>query len=248
MGLPMNQYLGAPSQRHRVLIAGARSGKTTFLATELALRRGPALIVDPKLQLIEILARMMAEQGRLVKVLAPYSGLPEGIAPASFDLFSQARRFEKRHGREAVPGFFMKTADAIIVPFSHDPFWPGAARMVISGLGLHLYTTESDATLPRLYEVLMRGDQSAPMKKGKRIDAYEWLLFRMSKNHAFSMIPATAEALMRIANGNTFGDDVTGHDIRHMECVLSHGDQPVEVFQSFQKLAFAVGHAAPPCL
>jgi hypothetical protein len=205
LGLPMNQYLGARSERHRLIIAGARSGKTTFLASELALRSGPAMVVDPKLQLVEILATKLAAQGKSVKVLAPYGGLPEGIAPSSWDLFAQARRFEKRHGIDAIPGFFMRAADAMILPFSPDPFWPGASKMVITGVGLHLYTTEPNATLPRLYQVLMTGDQSAPIKDGKRIDPVEWLLFRMSQNEAFQAIPNAAETLVRVAKGNTFG-------------------------------------------
>jgi hypothetical protein len=47
LGVTFNQYLGAPCQRHSVIVAGARSGKTVFLATLTALRNGPALILDP---------------------------------------------------------------------------------------------------------------------------------------------------------------------------------------------------------
>jgi type IV secretory pathway TraG/TraD family ATPase VirD4 len=229
LGFTLSDYLGAPSERYRVIIAGARSGKTTYIASALLLREGPAILVDPKLQLTEIAAGPLKAEGKNVQVMVPYPSaeLRAGLVPASWNIFQEAKRFEVRHGHDAVPGFFMKMADFVVLSISSDPFWPGASKMIIFGMALHLYSTEPETcNLPRLIQLMMQGDEAAMLRQQEMRkaaqgptqapgseeaaghqsddDPFDFLLAAMKLNTAFgSVIPDAAATIMRAAGGKT---------------------------------------------
>lgn len=73
LGVPHYSLVGEPSERHKVIVASTRSGKTLQLKTELALMPcdACAIITDPKGEITEEVGYKLEERGHELCVLDP---------------------------------------------------------------------------------------------------------------------------------------------------------------------------------
>lgn len=140
------RQLSVADDRHMVTIAGSRAGKSqTVLIPNLRAYPGPAVVIDPK---GELFAATRAERSRLGEViwLDPFNVTGQG-SHAYNPLAELALTSPDLLGAESA-----QIADALIIPPERgDSHWTDAAKNLITGIILHLVTTDpATATIPLL--------------------------------------------------------------------------------------------------
>ncbi len=158
LGKWQGRPIGIRDDRHAVLIAGSRAGKTrTVLIPNLLTYPGSAIVIDPKGELARETARHRAKSkdqgglGQAVYVLDPFgvSGF-KSSAHNPFDELTAGAETE-------VAANAAQLADALIIApeGAKDPHWTDAARNLVRGLVLYLLSTPGESpTLRRLRELL----------------------------------------------------------------------------------------------
>lgn len=138
------QPMGLPNvQRHLVMIAGAGSGKTSFMITMLALLKvtQSAFIIDPKGEIARALIGAARARGRKVHVLDPL-----GITPFETDRWNYLAEIPvicARLGQDVTTLYLDKIAQAEIQKSEKEnPFWPDSARIVWASILALVYLTE----------------------------------------------------------------------------------------------------------
>ena len=126
-------------QRHLVMVAGAASGKTSFLATildSLKLTQS-ALIVDPKGSLTQTLVEPQQARGRRCHVLDPLS--VSSVETACWNYLAEIPRLNERLGQDLTTLFLDKVAEANIEKNPREkPFFPDSARTLWSSINKYV--------------------------------------------------------------------------------------------------------------
>lgn len=145
-----NRLLGRSDDRHAVMIAGSRAGKSsTVLIPNLLKYPGSVVVLDPKGELARATAAARKAMGQRVIVLDPFgeTGIPSG----SHNPFLELGMGKADH----LPADAAQLADALIIGNPKDPHWTDSAKNLIRGVSLHLLDTEPKrATLREVRKVL----------------------------------------------------------------------------------------------
>lgn len=203
-GIGLFQPLGQKLERHLFMFAGTGAGKTTLLITMLGLHPGNAFVIDPKGQIATILRRRRGKGGDNVKglgkdvaILDPYSTV-RGISSSCWNPLDEIERAIEREGKGAAVKYAKKIAEGLIRIEGRQPFFPRAARKFLTGLILHILTTEParNRTMLRVYELVNRGyaDKLSELA-GKPVDSrtgFKFLLEEMAGNTTYAAIPSAS--------------------------------------------------------
>jgi type IV secretion system protein VirD4 len=154
--------------------------------------------------------------GQRVFILDPFGTVPNH-ASASFNPLDIID-VETEAGRRLATDNAALLADAIVMPGNEkDPHWDESAKQLITGLILHVATTERPArrNLVRVYELLTRGDEEAAEEfRAAEEDEDERellgnplmaLLARMEDNEAFGGAISGVATRMSSMGGNERG-------------------------------------------
>ena len=139
LGLWGRRIYGLKDNRHLVMIAGSRAGKTmTVLVPNLREYPGPCIVVDPKGELVAKTAARRRTFGP-VHILDPFG--VTGESSASHNPL-QELKLSPHVAADAA-----QLADALIIEpeGSRDSHWTDSARNLITGLILYLLHTEKVA-------------------------------------------------------------------------------------------------------
>lgn len=144
------RLLGFDDDRHVLMAAGARAGKSsTVLIPNLKRYPGSMVILDPKGELTRACAEARRKLGQRVFVLDPFG--ETGEASASHNPFAELGTGKRNH----IPADAAQVADALIVGNPRDPHWTDAAKNLIRGIVLHLLATEPNgATMRKVRRLL----------------------------------------------------------------------------------------------
>lgn len=138
LGRVDQKMIGIEDDRHLMMVAGSRGGKSVcLLIPNLLLYEGSALVIDPKGELAAATAEHRTKNlGQAVTVLDPWGVSGEGTAPyrGSFDPLTELRDD---------PGNLIENAelvaDALIIPAERgESHWTDAARALVRALVIWL--------------------------------------------------------------------------------------------------------------
>lgn len=167
VGRAGEQILGVCDDRHLMTVAGSRSGKgRSVIIPNMCLYPGSVIAIDPKGDLATITAARRGDgsddaqaMGQNVYVLDPFS-TAKGHAKDYRASFNPLDIIEPDglYGRDDAA----LLADALIIPSHAESYWTDAAKMLLTGLILHVCASESGTqrTLLRVREHLT-GDMEA---------------------------------------------------------------------------------------
>ncbi|GEC36471.1 conjugal transfer protein [Sinorhizobium meliloti] len=132
-----DRLLGIKDNRHALMVAGSRTGKSVSLVNNLLFYRGSVLALDPKGELASLTAARRAELGQKICILDPFGIVPERLAPyrASFNPLTLLDQVNDTIIEDA--GLI---SDALVVAGGKDPHWDESAQNLIEGLLLHVAT------------------------------------------------------------------------------------------------------------
>lgn len=208
MGFGLFQPLGTKLERHLFMFASTGAGKTTLLITMLGLHPGNAFVIDPKGQIAKILHRRrgrggngVAGLGKDVAVLDPY-GIVHGVTSATWNPLEEIERAIEREGPEGAVKYAEKISEGLVRIEGRQPFFPRAARKFLTGLILHVLTTEprEKRNILRVCELVNLG-YSGEMREEMRkqlnrdptsVEGFAALLTAMRRNRRYSAISAAA--------------------------------------------------------
>lgn len=149
LGLWGRRIYGLKDNRHLVMIAGSRAGKTmTVLVPNLGQYPGPCIVIDPKGEL----ARKTAAKRRAfgpVRILDPF-----GVTGEATDTHNPLQELRLSAN---IPADAAQLADALIIEpeGARETHWTDSAKNLITGLILYLLHTEPEtASLERLRKLL----------------------------------------------------------------------------------------------
>ena len=156
--------VGVSTEKHMVTIAQTGAGKSTAaLIPNLCLHEGSLLCLDAKGELARITANKRGRRvGQTVWVLDPM-GITGMNNTASYNPFDEMALVAARNPDLAV-SYAARIAEALVKPMSTtDSYWDKAAKTLLSGLILYVFTHEPEErrTLLRLRELLTEGDVEA---------------------------------------------------------------------------------------
>ncbi|MCC7428671.1 MAG: type IV secretory system conjugative DNA transfer family protein [Alphaproteobacteria bacterium] len=155
--------VGIEDNRHIVMVAGSRAGKSVTITNNLLHTRAPVLCLDPKGELASLTALRRRERGQRVHILDPY-GIVAGPAAAF------RARFNPMAGLTPDNPFIIEdaaqVADSLIVSTGaeKDPHWNESAGEGLTGKILHVATDprfEGRRTLVTVRELI--NDALAPL-------------------------------------------------------------------------------------
>lgn len=164
IGAVGDKVIGVADDRHIMTIAGSRAGKgRTVIVPNLCLYQGSVVAIDPKGDLATITAARRGNGsdtaegiGQNVFVLDPFEAARgnAGAYRASFNPLD-AINPEGPHGRDDAA----LLADALIIPSSSESHWTDAAKLLLTGLILHV-AADCDSERRNLITVraLLTGD------------------------------------------------------------------------------------------
>ena len=215
-GIGLFQPLGQRLERHLFMFAATGAGKTTLLITMLGLHPGNAFVIDPKGQMATILRRRrgkggdgIAGLGKNVAVLDPYN-VVSGVESDHWNPLDEIERAIEREGRTGAVKYAEKISEGLIRIEGKQPFFPRAARKFLTGLILHVLTTEpkEKRNMLRVYELITLGYRDELQEVSEeRITSrtgFAYLLHKMSENREYSAIPAASA---------TFDDSKSAGDV-----------------------------------
>lgn len=207
-GIGLFQPLGQKLERHLFMFAGTGAGKTTLLITMLGLHPGNAFVIDPKGQMATILRRRRGKGsdhiqglGKNVAILDPYAVVPD-VESACWNPLDEIERAIEREGPEGAVKYADKISEGLIRIEGKQPFFPRAARKFLTGLILHVLTTEpkEKRNMLRVYELANMGyrDELEKMKEGQdgrsvtSSQGFNFLLQEMARNRAYTAISSAS--------------------------------------------------------
>lgn len=206
-GIGWLQPIGLKVARHIMIYAMTGSSKTTGIITMLACWFGSAIVIDPKAQIINALAR---HDWRKWFVLDLY-GISdfESVCFNPIDIIKEAM---KRDGKKAAALWAMRIAEALIITpeGSRSPYFTDVSRQYLTALILHVITMhpEEEHNLPYIRKLIVEGyeviDDNGEVLTSDR-EAHELLARMMMKNTSFDLIAGGASA-MASASGDTGGN------------------------------------------
>ena len=148
------RWIGHGDDRHLVMLAGSRSGKTaTVLKPNLLRYRGPCIVIDPKGELARATALYRKQFGP-VHILDPFEEVVgrDGFEQSGYNPFA-----ELKHSK-FISADSAQIAEALIVspPDSKDPHWTDTAKILVQALVLYLAATKPRrATLSALRALIV---------------------------------------------------------------------------------------------
>ncbi|MGE3893370.1 MAG: type IV secretory system conjugative DNA transfer family protein [Alphaproteobacteria bacterium] len=155
--------VGIADNRHHIIVAGSRAGKSVTIVNNLLFTRASVLCMDPKAELASITALRRRELGQRVHVLDPF-----GIAAGPASAFRA--RFNPLAALTPDNPFIIEDAaqiaDGLVVQTGaeKDPHWNESAKEGLTGLILHVVTDprfEGRRTLVAVRE--LSADMLAPL-------------------------------------------------------------------------------------
>lgn len=175
--------VGIDDNRHHVLVAGNRSGKSITITANLLFTRSSVLCLDPKGELAQITALRRQELGQSVYVLDPFGLVQNGAATfrARFNPLAMLTGDNPYIIEDAA-----QIADGIIVQTGaeKDPHWNDSAKELMQALILYVVTAarfEGRRTLVSVRDLL--GDILAPLP-GEEDGGPEYALEMEMLDHA----------------------------------------------------------------
>lgn len=143
-----SHVLGVRDDRHLMTVAGSRSGKgRSVIVPNMCLYPGSVIAIDPKGDLATITAARRGEgsahakgMGQRVYVLDPFRAV-RGTAAQSYRAgFNPLSMIEPEgaYGRDDAA----LIADALIIPSHSESYWTDAAKMLLTGLILHVCASQ----------------------------------------------------------------------------------------------------------
>ncbi len=150
LGEWQGRFIGREDDRHVVIIAGTRAGKTaTILIPNLRRYPGSVIVIDPKGELVRKTAAYRVRMGQQVYVLDPFG--ETNVPSAHYNPFAELGRKDADH----VSADVAQIADALIINNAKDPHWTDSGKNLIRGVVLHLLDREPKAvTLREVRKVL----------------------------------------------------------------------------------------------
>ncbi|ADM09230.1 hypothetical protein PB2503_05797 [Parvularcula bermudensis HTCC2503] len=201
------QPMGMKPQRHMMMIAGTGSGKSVFLASQLAVLNSStsAFAIDPKGTLATTILPSQVRNGRTAHVLDPLRITKQ--QSASWDPLHELVALNARIGEDVSTLYLDKIAEACVEKHpSEKPFWPESARLIWSSILGHVLTTEPSErrNIVRARELVSVGYRELSDDPQEALD-FLWIAMR--DNPAFSGHVAKGGAFMLGASANG-ADDV----------------------------------------
>lgn len=158
LGQAGGRLLGRKDDRHMVLIAGSRSGKSqTVLIPNLLRYPGPAVVIDPKGELYAETAAARKAAGHKVVLLNPFN--VGGFGTQGHNPLRELAQ------SATLPADAAQLADALIIPPEKgDAHWTDSAKNLITGLILHAMTVDAaSASIPLLRRQLSDVERLGPL-------------------------------------------------------------------------------------
>lgn len=152
------RLVGVSDDRHAMIVAGSRAGKgRSLLLPILATWPGPAIVIDPKLDLATDTAALRAKRlDQTVLVLDPF-----GIGGAGCDPYRASGNpltYQLGGGDDDLIDLATLIADGLVVPSEgKEPHWDESARMFVEAVILHVLTCpkyEGRRTLNTVHDLL----------------------------------------------------------------------------------------------
>lgn len=150
VGRIRDQALGITDDRHLMTVAGSRAGKgRSVIVPNMCLYPGSVIAIDPKGDLASITAARRGNgsdhaegMGQRVFVLDPFNAT-RGAAKNYAAAFNPLDMIDPDgvYGRDDAA----LLADALIIPSHSESHWTDAAKMLLTGLILHVCATEESA-------------------------------------------------------------------------------------------------------
>ncbi|PQO22442.1 TRAG family protein [Rhodobacteraceae bacterium WD3A24] len=170
--------VGIEDNRHGLIVAGNRSGKSVTIVNNLLYTRAPVLCMDPKSELANRTALRRRELGQRVFVLDPYN-ITAGPAAAFRARFNPLAGLS--HDNPFIIEDAAQIADSIVVQTGEekDPHWNESAKDLIQGLILHVATDPGFAgnrTLVAVRRLLHEILAPLPGAEDEDSDAIEYAL------------------------------------------------------------------------
>lgn len=234
-GFPLLQPIGVKVSRHIKLFAMTGAGKTTLLITMLSCWKGSALVVDPKGQITQALARK--DRKRSWRVFDPYS--VTGLPSISFNVFDVIKEAVQRDGSSAAVLWAQRIAQCLIhtPEGAKSPYFYDIARGFTTGLILHILSVhgENEHHLPFLRSLIIEGYRVFDEETGKEEttgnEALLLLLDAMQRNPAYEGVIAGAASAVINAGGETLGnilstlqEQTKWLDVPALRAKLKHSD------------------------
>lgn len=127
------RLLGRLDDRHMVMIAGSRAGKSlTVLIPNLLRYLWSMVVLDPKGELARATAAHRRKMGQRVFVFDPFN--ETGMESASYNPMAELGMGNPEH----VAADAAQLADALIIGNPKDPYWTDSAKSLIRGIILYL--------------------------------------------------------------------------------------------------------------
>lgn len=190
-GVSLFQPIGIDGPRHFAMVAGAGSGKSVMLTTQIGLWRGNSFVIDPDGQMTRVLPCRDSKQTIAIN---PYA-FRRGQESASWNPYEVFEWVEDRWDLDACQPLAEQFGQALIQTRGRDPYWDEISRNFLVALILFVYVTERDdakRTLVTVRRFLMEGYGGE--------DGFDLLLADMKRTEAFGGIIAGRAA------------EIAGHD------------------------------------
>lgn len=209
-GMALLQPLGVKVKRHLFMVAMTGGGKTTLLQTLLHCWQGSALVIDPKGQITQALARKDKKRRWFVFDLYGISGQ----ANTSINVFDVLKEAVARSGQSAAVLWAQRIAQCLISTpdGSRTPYFYDISRGFVVGLMLHVLTThpEKDHNLPFIRTLIVQGyrvfDAESGAEETKGDEAFRLLLKSMQQNPAYDGAVVGAATALENAGTETLGN------------------------------------------
>lgn len=176
VGALADKPVGINDNRHHIIVAGSRAGKSVTIIANLLFTRASVLCMDPKGELAKITALRRHELGQRVFVLDPF-GQATGDAAAFRARFNPLATLTPDN--PFIIEDAAQIADGIIVQTGEekDPHWNESAKELIGALILHVVTAprfEGRRTLVTVRE--LTNDILSPLPGEEDDDGPEYAL------------------------------------------------------------------------
>lgn len=196
LGKWQERPIGYRDDRHAVLIAGSRAGKTrSVLIPNLRTYPGSAIVIDPKGELARetaaYRARPKAEggMGQAVYILDPFG--VSGFKSSAHNPFDEL--IAGPAGDIAANAAQLAEALIIAAEGAKDPHWTDSARNLVRGLVLYLLSTPDETrSLRRLRELLHLNpdERKAVFTAMSGSDAFDGVLANIGAEYQFKCVVA----------------------------------------------------------
>lgn len=164
LGYRYGKPIGTGDNRHVLLCAGSRAGKSiSYLAPHLAQSDNAALVLDPKGELAAMTARRRAEKGQKVIILDPFGASKADKRPHLAPFLAHYNPLlDLKPGSDTSIDDAAVLADALIqIPTTGERHWAESAQQVLRGIILMVVDTapEAERHFGTVRDILMGTDR-----------------------------------------------------------------------------------------